>query len=71
MLKGETLGPNIVGADSSQAVIQYVSTHNDAIGMIGVSWIGNRDDTAQLSFLENVKLAQIECRGCEGTYVQP
>jgi phosphate transport system substrate-binding protein len=71
LLKGENLGPNIVGADSSQAVIQYVSTHNDAIGMIGVSWIGNRDDTAQLSFLENVKLAQIECRGCVGTYVQP
>jgi ABC-type phosphate transport system substrate-binding protein len=71
LLKGESLGPNVSGADGSEAVIQYVSTHNDAIGMIGVSWIGNRDDTAQLSFLENVKLAQIECRGCEGTYVQP
>lgn len=71
LLKGGNLSKNVVGAANSQAVIEYVSNHNDAIGMIGVSWIGNRDDTAQLSFLENVKLAEIECRGCEGRYVQP
>jgi phosphate transport system substrate-binding protein len=71
LLKGENLSKNVVGAENSKAVIEYVSDHTDAIGMIGVSWIGNREDTAQLSFLENVKLAQIECRGCTGTYVQP
>jgi phosphate transport system substrate-binding protein len=36
-----------------------------------VSWIGNRDDTTQLSFLKKVKIAQIECVGCNGTYVVP
>ena len=71
LLRGENLSKNVVGAANSQAVIEYVSNHNDAIGMIGVSWIGNRDDTAQLSFLQNVKLAQIECRGCVGKFVQP
>jgi phosphate transport system substrate-binding protein len=61
----------VVAAADSRGVIEYVSKHNDAIGMIGVSWIGNREDSSQLSFLESVKLAQIECRDCTGTYVQP
>jgi phosphate transport system substrate-binding protein len=71
LLKGENLSKNVVAAANSKAVIDYVSEHNDAIGMIGVSWIGNRQDSAQLSFLEKVKIAEIECRGCTGTYVQP
>ncbi len=71
ILKGDKLSKNVVSAPDSRGVIEYVSTHNDAIGMIGVSWIGDREDSAQLSFLESVKLGQIECRGCSGTYVQP
>jgi ABC-type phosphate transport system substrate-binding protein len=71
LLKGENPSKNVVAAANSQAVIEYVSGHNDAIGMIGVSWIGNPDDSTQLSFLENVKLAEIECRGCDGRYVKP
>jgi phosphate transport system substrate-binding protein len=71
ILKGDNLSKNVVSAADSRGVIDYVSKHNDAIGMIGVSWIGDREDSAQLSFLESVKLGQIECRGCSGTYVQP
>jgi phosphate transport system substrate-binding protein len=71
IIKGENLSKNVVAAADSRGVIEYVSKHNDAIGMIGVSWIGNREDSSQLSFLESVKLAQIECRGCTGSYVQP
>src|SRR5688572_28283116 len=71
LLKGENVSKNVVGAANSEAVIEYVSKYNDAIGMIGVSWIGNRDDTTQLSFLDKIKLAQIECRDCSGTFVHP
>ncbi|RYG04252.1 MAG: phosphate ABC transporter substrate-binding protein, PhoT family [Chitinophagaceae bacterium] len=71
LLKGGTLSKNVFAAPNSKGVIEYVSRNNDAIGMIGVSWIGNQDDTAQLSFLKNVKMGQLECRGCTGTYVQP
>jgi phosphate transport system substrate-binding protein len=71
LLKGAAFSKNVVGAANSEAVIEYVSKHNDAIGMIGVSWIGNSDDTAQLSFLDKIKLAQIECRDCNGTFVHP
>jgi phosphate transport system substrate-binding protein len=71
LLQGQALSANVVASDSSEAVIDYVSRNTDAIGLIGVSWIGNRDDTTQLSFLQKVKIAKIECRGCTGTYVDP
>jgi len=71
LLKGAPLGSNVVAAKSSEGVIDYVSNNTDAIGMVGVSWIGNKDDTTQLSFLKKVKIAKIECNGCNGTYVDP
>ena len=71
LLKGNKLSPNIVAAQNSRGVIDYVSANNDAIGLIGVSWVGNKNDPQVLSFLEKVKIAAIECRGCNGTYVKP
>jgi phosphate transport system substrate-binding protein len=71
LLRGAPIGKNIVAAKSSEGVIDYISNNTDAVGLIGVSWIGNRDDTTQLSFLRRVKIAQIECDGCNGTYVVP
>ena len=71
LLNGEAFSKNVVGAANSEAVIEHISKYNDAIGMIGVSWLGNDDDTAQLSFVDKINLAQIECRGCRGTFVHP
>jgi len=71
LLNGKPLSPNIVAAQNSPAVIDYVSANNDAIGLIGVSWVGNKNDPQVLSFLDRVKIAAIECRGCNGTYVKP
>lgn len=71
LLHGQKLSSNIVAAKNSEAVIDYVSANNDAIGLIGVSWVGNKNDPQVLSFLEKVKIAAIECRGCNGTYVKP
>ena len=68
---GGSLSKNVVAAPGSEAVIDYVSQNDDAIGLVGVSWVGNRQDPQVLSFLEKVKIAAIECRGCNGTYVQP
>ena len=71
LLRGENISNKVVGANSSAGVINYVSKNNDAIGFVGVSWIGNPEDTTQLSFLQKVKIAKIECRGCTRTYVDP
>lgn len=71
LLRGQPLSKNVVGANGSLGVIDYVSANNDAIGLIGVSWVGNRQDPQVLSFLDSVNVAAIECRGCSGTYVKP
>lgn len=71
LLHGEPPSNNVVGASGSEGVIDYVSNNTDAVGLIGVSWIGNRDDTTQLSFLKKVKIAQIESSDLDGMYVVP
>lgn len=71
LLQGQPMGANVVAAPNTEGVIDYVSKNQDAIGMLGVSWVGNKDDTTQLSFLKKIKIAQIECRGCNGKYVDP
>ncbi len=38
---------------------------------MGVSWIGNPEDTAQLSFLTKVRIASVQCSCPEKTYVKP
>lgn len=70
-LKGKPISPSVVAAKSSEGVIDYVSANNDAIGLVGVSWVGNKDDPQVLTFLEKIKIAGIECRECSGTYVKP
>lgn len=47
-------------------VIEYVSTHPNAIGVIGVSWISDRDDPKMLSFLDKIKVMGIS-RGSKAT----
>jgi phosphate transport system substrate-binding protein len=72
LAKGSPLGANVVAAANSQAVIDYISKNNDAIGMVGVCWIGNKDDSAQSSFLQKVKIVGLECAKCDPVvYTKP
>jgi len=40
-------------------VVDFVSKNPDAIGLIGVSWVSNRNDPKSLSFLKKIKVAGI------------
>jgi len=71
VLRGDSLTSNALAARSSEEVIDYVSKNPAAIGFIGISWIGNKDDAQQQSFLTKVRLAELECKGLPGQYVQP
>ncbi len=71
VLKGVDSLKNIEGASNSQGVIDYVSANTDAIGILGVSWVGNKDDSTHLSFLDKIKIAKLECRNCNEIYVDP
>ncbi|CAN5371798.1 substrate-binding domain-containing protein [soil metagenome] len=72
ILKGNSFDPKKVFAEKSSVdVIDYVAKHKGVIGFVGVSWIGNKEDTAQLSFLESVKIASLECTCPEKSFVKP
>lgn len=71
ILKKDSLTPRSMAARSSQEVIDYVAKNAQAIGFIGVSWIGNREDTAQLSFLKKVKMSLLESNDLPGKYILP
>jgi phosphate transport system substrate-binding protein len=72
ILKGQPFGKNVTAAKSSQGVIEYVAENKDAIGFVGVSWIGNKEDSTQLSFQKKVTIASLRCEACDGSpYVKP
>lgn len=61
----------VFGVEGSLAVIDYVKEHKNVIGFVGVNWIGNKEDTMQLSFLNEVNIASLECKCPENTFVKP
>jgi phosphate transport system substrate-binding protein len=71
VLKGQSLGKNVVAAKSSIGVIDYVSKTENAVGFIGFSWIGNQDDTAQIAYARKIKVAWVESTDSANAYVKP
>lgn len=72
VLRGQHFSEKVQAAPNSESVIDYVSGHTDAMGFIGVSWIGNKEDSTQLSFLKKVNIANIQCANCDKeVYVKP
>jgi len=71
VLKGKKLGANVQAAPSSIEVIDYVSKTQNAVGFLGYSWVGNEDDTAQLSYMKKVRTAYVESTDSAGFYVKP
>jgi phosphate transport system substrate-binding protein len=64
----EKLPANFYGVSNNKAVVDYVSQKPNAIGLIGVSWISDRDDSTASQFLKTVKVASISG---DGDAVQP
>jgi len=73
ILKGDHFDTSVVkAAQNSEEVIEYVKTHENAIGFVGISWIGNPEDSAQVNNLKKVKIGYVQCDVCEGKpFVKP
>lgn len=71
LLGGKPLNKNCFAVNSNPEVLKYVETHPNAIGIIGVSWISDRDDTMSLSFLKTVKVARVYTHYVDSPGVQP
>jgi phosphate transport system substrate-binding protein len=73
ILKGEKFDSSVVRAvRSSKEVLEYVAANKNAIGLVGISWIGNPEIKEQVEMLNKVKLAYVKCSWCEDTpFVKP
>ena len=73
VLKGNRFDTSVVkAAASSNEVIKYVSNNENAIGLIGINWIGNPEEPAQLEKLKQVKIAYVQCDLCDDKpFVKP
>ncbi|MFN8266078.1 MAG: substrate-binding domain-containing protein [Chitinophagaceae bacterium] len=73
ILKGKTMKlDQVTAARSSWEVVQYIAQNPGYVGFVGVSWIGNPEDTAQVAMQKKVRIAWLPCKGCDdGSYLKP
>lgn len=60
LLNGKELGKNCFAVSNNSAVIDYIKLNKNAIGIIGVSWISDDDDSQVQQFLKDVKVAEVK-----------
>jgi len=73
VLKGEKFDTSVVkAAPTSKDVLDYVAANENAIGLVGINWIGNPEIPEQVEMLKKVKIAYVDCILCADTpYVKP
>ncbi|HLP06247.1 MAG TPA: substrate-binding domain-containing protein [Paludibacter sp.] len=56
---GKPLSSKLNAQENNAEVIEYVSKTRGAIGVIGVNWLGNRKDTTNLSFKNDIRVMSV------------
>lgn len=71
--RGAALTTRVFAAASNPALLDYVATHPNAIGVVGVNWISDRDDPTAVKFFNKVRVAGITARSNpkSSDYIQP
>lgn len=59
VLLGKELPKNAFAVRSNPEVIDYVSQHKNAIGVLSVNWISDSDDSLTVNFMKKVKLISL------------
>jgi phosphate transport system substrate-binding protein len=73
VLHGSNFDTSVVKAvKTSKDVLEFIASDKNAIGLVGISWIGNPEDTAQVNMLKKVRIAYVQCNVCDSIpYVKP
>jgi len=73
LVKTNKLGKNVMAAQGSKEVINYLKDHRNAIGFVGMNWIGDDYDPSQVKDRLQLKMAKIECTLCaeKGLFAAP
>lgn len=68
----DTLGSNFFAVNSNSEVIDYVSRNPDALGIISVNWISDKDDSLSMSFVKKVNTLAVSQQFInDGSYYRP
>lgn len=51
--------PHITAVNKSAEVIDYVSNHKNAIGVIGSNWLNDKRDTTNVTFNKNIRVMSV------------
>ncbi len=68
---GKALSNNCFAAKSNKEVMNYVNANKNTIGVIGVSWISDRDDPKTTSFLRMVRVVSLSGKQNTDIYYKP
>jgi len=73
ILHGKNFSRNVMAANGSKAVVDYVSRNANAIGFVGSSWVTNDQDPEQLAYRDKIRFALLECKNnCDsGSFAKP
>ncbi len=55
----DKLSKNCFALKSSKSVLDYVAQNSNCIGIIGVNWVSDSDDSVSIGFLKSVKTLEI------------
>lgn len=53
------LPPNIFAVNNNEAVIDHVSENKNALGLIGLEWISDKDDSTSNTFLNKIRVMSV------------
>lgn len=59
LLDGKSFPANVFAVQTNEEVIEYVSSHKNAMGVISLNWISDNEDKSAQKFLEKIKVAGI------------
>lgn len=57
--KGKPLPPNTMAAKTNPEVVDYVTKNKNAIGVIGVNWISDPEDSTSIDFISKVTVVKV------------
>lgn len=59
LITGNNLPPNTFASNSHEALVDYVEENKNALGVIGVNWVSDFDDSTVVGFLNKVRVLGI------------
>src|ERR1700744_3217570 len=69
MLQGKAFGKNCFAMKNTKALIDYINTSKNAIGVLDYAWLSDLDDSTSKVFLSKVKVLAVSTKGGKTAYM--